>query len=207
MKGVRFFLILILLGAVPFSSLWSQDYIYNQEKSDVLFNLKQFGLNTISGDFAKFHGSFIFDPLNIAATSVNILISTASVQAAGAAKLVENQVRGLFDPELFPHITFLSEKVKQTHPDKYEIWGQLTIRGVTKPTIFYTELGETLRDAEGNEIPIFISKAYIDRREFGLVDEDKSADALSGIVAGNQVEIILKVEGVPHKAATPAASN
>ena len=46
--------------------------------------------------------------------------------------------------------------------------GDLTIHGVTRPTVLDVELGGSLKDPWGKHRPGFTATASIDRKEFGI---------------------------------------
>ena len=71
--------------------------------------------------------------------------------------------KDFFDVEQNPLITFLSKKIVQTGPDTFEVQGDFTIRGVSKPeTLTLTVSGKGIGSGAINGTMAF------DRKDYGM---------------------------------------
>ena len=80
-------------------------------------------------------GSINFDPKHLDKSSFNITLNAASVNTGDAARDKDLKGFRFFDVLSFPAIRFVSTSVTQDRPGSivYNIAGNLTIKGVTKP--------------------------------------------------------------------------
>ena len=80
-----------------------------------------------------------------------------------------------FDIEHTPTITFRSTDIRATDDGSVEVDGELTIRGITKP-VTATGTFSAGGDAFGNERVAFEIETTVDRRDFGIVWQNKLPD-------------------------------
>jgi polyisoprenoid-binding protein YceI len=104
------------------------------DKSEIRFLSKQMGVN-VEGRFRKWKANIAFDPKDPARSKADLEIDLGSIDLASEES--ENEVKGKvwFDAAKFPVAKFTSSAIRQTGPDKYEIAGALTIKGITKDEV------------------------------------------------------------------------
>jgi polyisoprenoid-binding protein YceI len=107
----------------------------------------------------------------------------------------DNDLRSskFFDTAQFPTMTFKSTSVKKAG-DHYDVAGDLTLHGVTKPVVLRLEApGKEEVGMDGKSVHRgFTATTTIDRKDFGLTWNGalKSGDA----VLGDDVRIELDIE-------------
>ncbi|MFO1415205.1 MAG: YceI family protein [Burkholderiales bacterium] len=114
-------------------------------KSEIRFVSKQMGVD-VEGRFRRFRADVDWRPADLAHTRADFTIELASIDLA--SEEAEGEVRrpGWFDTAKFPVATFKSTTVRATGPDRYEIAGKLTIKGVARDVVVPVA---TRRDASG----------------------------------------------------------
>jgi polyisoprenoid-binding protein YceI len=80
-----------------------------------------------------------------------------------------------FDVENTPTISFRSTDIRADEDGSVEVDGELTIRGITKP-VTATGTFSAGGDAFGNERVAFEIETTVDRRDFGIVWQNKLPD-------------------------------
>jgi polyisoprenoid-binding protein YceI len=87
----------------------------------------------ILGTFDKWEAKMTFASPDVTTARLVIKIQAASVNTGSGMK--DNKLKGkdFFYVDQNPKITFVSNKVMQTGPTSFEVDGDFTIRGVTKP--------------------------------------------------------------------------
>jgi polyisoprenoid-binding protein YceI len=183
----------IALGLVVAGSAVADTYTLDPAHTQISFKVKHLGITTVTGKFDRFSGTFEFDPKNIEAGSTSVSIDVSSVDTGIEARDNHLRTSDFFDVENHPLITFKSAKIRNVKDDKFQIIGDLTIRGVTKPVTLDVEFDGTATDPGGTEKAAFTATTEIDRMDFG-VSWNKVLDA-GGLVASKEVKIILEVEG------------
>ncbi|HVN88656.1 MAG TPA: YceI family protein [Candidatus Binataceae bacterium] len=87
----------------------------------------------ISGTFNKWNAALTFSSPDVSTAALNIEVQAASVDTGSGLKDSTLKGEDFFDVEKNPVITFKSTKIVQTGANAFELDGNFTIRGVTKP--------------------------------------------------------------------------
>jgi polyisoprenoid-binding protein YceI len=175
-------------------------FVLDPSHTNVMFKVRHLGINTVTGRFDRFSGSFSYDSTAPALTSVNVSIDAASVDTDIERR--DNHLRSedFFFVERHPTITFTSRNVRRVEGNRYKVLGDLTIRGVTKPVVLDAELTGLLRLQSGAEVAAITATTTIDRFDYGLA-WNRLTEGVANVAP--EVEIVLNLEA---RKAAPAAS-
>jgi polyisoprenoid-binding protein YceI len=137
---------LALAMAATLSAAHAVEYTQVQpEKSAINFVYKQMGV-AVDGKFKKFSSQLSFDPAKPAAAKATFDVELASVDTGAAEGDDEVAGKQWFNTKAFPIAHFASSSVKPLGGNRYEVAGQLSIKGktqnVTVPATF-TQQGNT----------------------------------------------------------------
>ncbi len=113
----------------------------------------------IAGKFDQWGATLTFTSPDVTTGALEIKIQSASVDTGSDMK--NGKLKGFFDVEKYPVITFRSTKLVQTSADTYEVDGNFTIRGVSHPeklTLTVSRNGTGAGEIKG--IMIFNRKNY-----------------------------------------------
>jgi polyisoprenoid-binding protein YceI len=125
-------------------------------------------------------------------SSVVVEIDAASIDTGQPDRDTHLRASDFFDVEQFPTIRFRSTAVRPVGDRRFDIAGELTVRGVTKPVTLELELGGVVRDPFGNDTAIFSAETELDREEFGLTYNQ--ALETGGVLIGKKAKIELEIE-------------
>lgn len=188
---------LALLGAFAFlPTANATHYTVDQSHSHVGFKVRHLVSKT-AGEFRDFEGEFTFDPAHASASTVKLTAKSGSINTNNEKRDQHLKSGDFFDVEKFPTLTFESKKVTSTGKDKYNVEGNLTIHGVTKPATFAVEYTGAAKDPWGNNRVGFNATTKVNRKDFGIV-WNKTLDT-GGLMIGEDVEVALEVEGIEKK--------
>lgn len=187
-------LLAVCLGFFPLLGS-AAEYRYDQEKSSVRFTIRHFGLITVEGRFKTFAGSFGFDLQDIEGSHVNITIQSGSVESGSVMRDQHLQSENFFAAKNHPQILFVSKKFTTAGENRYKIDGDLTIRGITQPTVFTAELLTPPGKISQTERISFHAQAQIRRKDFHLGTNRWVNPVL--FVTDETLTISLNIEGIP----------
>ena len=114
-------------------------------RSSVNFTYKQMGV-AVDGKFARFSSQLSFDPAKPAAARATFDVELASVDTGAAEGDAEVAGKPWFNTKAFPIARFVSGSVKALGGNRYEVAGQLSIKGKTQEVIVpatFTTQGNT----------------------------------------------------------------
>ena len=182
-------LCLAALLAVPaFAELSTYDV--DPVHSSVTFDIRHM-VSEVEGRFREFAGSVKYDPANVPASSVAFTIQAKSIFTDNEKRDGHLKSEDFFSVEKFPTLTFQSKTVKARGAGKIEVFGNLTIKGVTKAVMVPASI-VTGKGPKGKELLGVVGEFTINRKDYGIVWNqtlDQGSTAL-----GDDVKIKIRVE-------------
>ena len=128
------------------SSVQAAEYTQVQpDKSAIIFVYKQMGV-AVDGKFKKFSSQLSFDPAKPTAAKATFDVELGSVDTGAPEGDDEVAGKQWFNTKVFPSAKFVSSSVKALGGNKYEVAGQLNIKGKTQDVVVpatFTAQGKT----------------------------------------------------------------
>jgi polyisoprenoid-binding protein YceI len=122
---------------LPVASHAAEFSVVKADKSTLAFGFKQMNV-AMEGRFKKFTTQLNFDPAKTASAKVVLDVDLASIDTGSSEGDDEVAGKQWFNTKAFPAAHFVSSSVKPVDGNRYEVAGQLTIKGrtqlVTAPT-------------------------------------------------------------------------
>ena len=144
-------------------------YKIDPNHTDVVASWSHFGFSNPIAHFGKVDGSITYDPAKPAASSVSVTIPLDGLNSHVPDFDEHLKSADFFDAAKYPNITFKSTKVEAAGTGKLKVTGDLTVHGVTKPSVLnvtINKIGEqpmAKRAAAG-----FEATTTLKRSEFGI---------------------------------------
>ena len=129
---------LALLAATP---AFAQQKLVPAESS-VGFVSRQMGV-PVEGHFRKFDGQITFDPAKPEAARIHLAIDTGSATLGVKETDAELPKPTWFNVAKFPQATFDAKTVKSLGGGKYEVTGQLSIKGAAHDVVVPVQLTQS----------------------------------------------------------------
>ena len=143
-------------------------YAIDPAHSQVDFGIKHMGISTVHGRFAIKEGTVDLDPQNLTDSAVMATIDVTSVDTGVTARDGHLRSPDFFDTAKFPTATFKSTKIAKAG-DGYDVVGDLTLHGVTKPVTLHME-APSKEQIGMDKMPHrgFTATTTLHRKDFGL---------------------------------------
>jgi polyisoprenoid-binding protein YceI len=166
-----------------------ENYGFDKVHTQIFFSVDHLGFTQSVGRFLDFDGGIVFDRTKPEGSSVDVTIKTASLEMNDEKWNAHLKSADFFNVEKFPSISFKSTGIKVTGEKTADITGDLTILGVTKPTVLHTTFNNAGKHPFADEYHAgFSAAADIKRSDFGLK---------YGLPAvGDDVKITINVEAI-----------
>jgi polyisoprenoid-binding protein YceI len=136
-------------------------YKITPETSSIKFSVKS--SVSLEGEFEKWDATLTFASTDVSTGVLDIKIQAASVNTGSGFKDDKLKSKDFFDVTQDPLITFKSTKIVQTGPTTFEVQGNFTIRGVTKPDTL-----ELTVQREGHGTGEIKGTMAFDRKDYGM---------------------------------------
>jgi polyisoprenoid-binding protein YceI len=190
MKLTTKFLALAALasGIANMASAAIETYTIDPVHSSVGFSVRHF-LTKVPGLFTKFSGTITVDRANLENSTVEATIDVGSVSTNNEKRDGHLKTPDFFDAANFSSITFKSTSWKKTGDSTFDVTGDLTIRGTTKPVVLKVDLMGFGPGMQGAQLSGWDATTTINREDFGV-----NGPAFLGKALGSEVGISITVE-------------
>jgi polyisoprenoid-binding protein YceI len=175
------------------------DYTLDLAHTRIGFAARHAMVTKVRGQFNEFSGSAFLDAETPENSKVEITIKAASIDTRNADRDAHLRSNDFFAMDEYPEITFRSTRVEQTSNSNYDVTGDLTIRGVTRPVTVNFELNGGAQDPWGNFRVGFEGQTIINRKDWG-VNWNAALEA-GGVMVSEKVTLEFEVEAVKVKPA------
>jgi polyisoprenoid-binding protein YceI len=164
----------------------------------VEFSVKHMMFSTVKGRFADFSGTIAVDEQNPTNSTVDVTIDAASVDTRQEQRDAHLRSADFFDTETYPTITFRSTRVEPIREDELKVYGDLTIRGVTREVALAATYNGRGVTPWGSQVVGYSATTQINRKDFGLTYN--AALETGGVMVGDTIKIALEIEANPATA-------
>lgn len=187
-RKVQLYVFLFFIGLFVTNaqeSNWQMD----PNHSKIGFSIPYFKIGEIKGTFDAYSGSFTEDKEDI--TAIQIVINTASINTNQQKRDEHLKTNDFFGAEQHPEITFSSTSVKKLSNKEYEITGDLSMTGITKPiTLKALYKGSYVHPRFKNTRKVFTITGMLLREDFKVGTNYAPAK----IALGNEVQLVAEIQ-------------
>ncbi len=173
---------------------WTADTVH----SELGFKVRHMGVGKAGGTLAMNHATLTFGEQGIPDGSVTVSVDAQSVETKNEQR--NNHVRSddFLDVANHPTIDFTSTGVRNFDGETFELDGDLTIRGITKPITLNAEFLGAIVDPYGKDRVGFAATATINRKDFGV--KFSPVFGVSNAVVSDKVELSIEAEFIRDEA-------
>jgi len=177
-----------LVAVFSVSAYAAETYKLDPEHTSVVYRVKYSGVTFVYGRFNGPTGTFTYDESSPSKSSIAMQVDAKNIDTA-----VEKRDNHLKSPDFFnagehPTISFKSRSVKKIEDAIYEVTGDLTLLGKTRPVTVEVHATGAGKDPWGNFRRGFETSFSIKRSDFGM-------DFMIGGVS-DEVNLTVSVSGI-----------
>ncbi len=183
---------IITLVAISTNNVFAADtYKIDPTHSTVGFEVRHLRVGITRGVFTDYSGEIQFDkekPEDFRAWGI---IQTESIDTRLKARDDHLKGKEFFDVKTYPTITVKSKKLIKKG-DSYEMFADLTMRGVTREVSAPVTIRGPVKSPFGTEVIGMSGEVVINRHDYGISWNAKMPGG--GFVVGDDVKIIVDIE-------------
>ncbi|MBV8359690.1 MAG: YceI family protein [Deltaproteobacteria bacterium] len=157
-------------------------FVISRQDSTVKFYVK--ASIDLRGTFDKWDATLTFASPDVTTGVLRITVQAASVDTGSSIKNSKLKSADFFNVEQQPLITFVSKTITQTGPDSFQVAGDFTIRGVTRPEVLMLKVS-----GRGTGSGVITGTMVFDRKNFGM------NSGIPFITIANHVEVSVSLRG------------
>lgn len=168
---------------------WGIDPMHSQ----IGFKVKHLMFTNVRGNFNEYEASIYTTGYDFLTAEIDFWLNPASISTNDPKRDEHLKSADFFDAENFKEISFRGNTYEKV--DKggdYYLYGDLTIKGITKQIKLFVEFNGIVKDPWGNEKAVFNIEGKINRKEWGL--NWNAALETGGVLVGEDVWIDIEVQ-------------
>lgn len=171
----------------------TKKWVIDPTHSEIQFKIKHLMITNVTGSFNLFEASVEtegedFNKATVSFSAAIDSVSTGNEQRDGHLKSAD-----FFDAATYPKLSFVATKFETVDNDgSYELYGDLTIKDITKQVKLDVEFGGVVKDPYGNIKAGFSINGKINRKDFGLTWS--AVTEAGGIVVSDDVRIACEIQ-------------
>ncbi|MDQ2719969.1 MAG: YceI family protein [Bacteroidota bacterium] len=168
-------------------------WIIDPMHSEIAFKVKHLMIVNVKGIFTEYNASIYTTGDDFMTAEVDFWMNPDSLQTKDEKRDAHLRGTDFFDVAHHKEITFTSNTIESVDNDgSYELWGELTIRGITKKIKLDVEFGGAEKDPWGGERAGFTINGKINRKDWEL-NWNTTLES-GGVLVGDTVTISCEVE-------------
>ena len=168
---------------------WSID----QAHSEITFKVRHLMISHTKGCFKTYDASIYTTDKDFSTAEIDLWIDAASISTGDAKRDEHLRSADFFDVEHHKQITFTASSIGKVVIDgTRELWGELTMKGITKIIKLNVQFGGMANDPWGNEKVGFTITGKINRTDWGL--GWNQVLETGGLIVGEEISILCEIE-------------
>ncbi len=137
--------------------------------SEIGFKVRHLVISNVRGTFKEYEASIYTTNEDFMSAEIDFWLNPASVNTGDEKRDTHVKSADFFDVEKFKEIHFTANTYENVGKNgKYELYGDLTIKGITKRIKLDVEFAGVMKDPWGNDKAIFTINGKISRKDWGL---------------------------------------
>jgi polyisoprenoid-binding protein YceI len=167
---------------------WKVDYVH----SKIRFSARHMVITEVEGQFNEYEVDAFSEKDDLSDTEVEVRIKVGSLDTKNEDRNKHLRSADFFEAEKYPEIIFRSTSIKRLDETNYKLYGDLTIKDITKPIELDLTLGGKIKDPWGN-IRIGLNlKGSLNRFDYNL--KWNNLLETGGAVVGKTINIHCNIE-------------
>ncbi|SFJ28171.1 YceI family protein [Myroides guanonis] len=146
------------------AKIWKLDTTH----SNIGFSIKHMMFTNVKGSFEKYDGSLKMNESDFENAQIEFSAEIASISTNNTDRDAHLRSADFFDAEQFPTLKFKSTSIVKKGDHDYDLTGDLTIHGVTKPVLLKAEFSGLMKDPFGNTKIGLNINGKVNRKDWGL---------------------------------------
>ena len=168
-------------------------WVIDQVQSEISFKVRHLMISHVKGGFGQFDATVSTNGNDFTTADIKLTIRSKSIDTGDSKRDAALKSPDFLNTDEHRLITFKSTSILRTNAaDKMELWGDLTIVGITRNIKLDMQMGASAIDSWGDETACFTITGKITREDWGL--RWTTAMEAGGFLMGDEVVLTCKIE-------------
>jgi polyisoprenoid-binding protein YceI len=169
-------------------------YVLDPSHTRLGFVARHAMVTKVRGSFEEFEAKASLDFEDPTRSTAEVTFQIASVATGQKQRDEHLRTSDFFEAETYPTGHFVSTGIRATGDDTYEMTGDLTLKGITRPVTLSWEFTGNAVDAYGNQRAGFEGRGTLNRKDWGI--EYNAALEAGGVMISDKIVLEFDVSAV-----------
>src|SRR5919107_771974 len=177
-------------------------WVLDPTHSELGFKIKHLMISNVSGSLKSFEAEVETQGEDFTTAKINLSADMASISTNNDQRDAHLRNSDFFEVEKYPELKFTSTKLKKTDSDTFALFGDLTLKGVTRPVKLDVEFNGVTKDPWGGERAGFVVTGKINRSDWGV--NFNGVLETGGVMLSEEVRITSEIQLVKQAVSVAA---
>ena len=159
-------------------------------------------ISNVSGSLKSFEAEVETHGVDFTTAQISLSADMASISTNNDQRDAHLRNSDFFEVEKYPELEFTSTKAEKIDSDTFTLFGDLTLKGVTRPVKLNVEFNGVAKDPWGGERAGFVVTGKINRSDWGI--NFNAALETGGVVLSEEVRIFSEIQLVKQAVSVAA---
>lgn len=174
---------------------WTLDLTH----SELNFKIRHLMISNVSGAFTDFQVEMVTEDEDISTGTIRLLAKMDSVTTKNAQRDEHLRSADFFEVSKYPELKFVSTKIVKQDEENFDLYGNMTMKGITKPVTLHVEHSGITNDPWGGERAGFNITGKINRTDWGVTFN--SVLETGGVALAEEIKIFSEIQMVKARVA------
>src|SRR5215213_2700200 len=143
-------------------------WVLDPTHSELGFKIKHLMITNVSGNFKEIEAEVHTEGEDFTTASIEAKIKTASINTNNEQRDGHLRTSDFLEADKYPEIIFKSTRVEKLDNENFFVYGDLTLKGITKTVKLNVEYSGVTKDPWGGERSGVVITGKINRSEWGV---------------------------------------
>jgi polyisoprenoid-binding protein YceI len=144
------------------------NWAFDPTHSDLGFKIKHLMISNVSGTFKSFQVDVQTEGDDFTTAQILLKADMHSISTNNEQRDAHLRNADFFEAETYPELVFQSTRIGKTDAETFQLHGELTMKGITKPVTLTVEHSGLMKDPWGGERTGFVVSGKINRSAWGI---------------------------------------
>ncbi len=178
------------------------NWTFDPMHSELHFKIRHLMIASVSGSFKNFGVKMQSRGEDISTASIEVTAEIDSITTGNEQRDGHLKNGDFFEADKYPRLQFISGTIEKIDEENYTVYGDLAMKGVTRPVELKVEYSGLTKDPWGKERAGFVVTGKISRSEWGIVYN--TLLETGGVALSDEVKISAEIQMVRGAVGVPA---
>jgi len=177
-------------------------WVLDPTHSELSFKIRHLMISNVSGSIKDFQVSAETRDDDFSTAQISVVGDMASVSTNQEQRDTHLRTADFFEVEKHPQFQFKSTRIEKAGDGTFALYGDLTLKGITKPVQLNVEFNGIAKDPWGNQKAGFLITGRINRSEWGV--NFNGVLETGGVMLSDEIKINSEIQMIKQVAPVPA---